>query len=62
MPLAAVADFGLCNFVWKESFVFYVQTMGSTWEGNVKIIDCKWVLSDYGQNASIIGMYNNLNA
>lgn len=33
---------------------------GSTWEGNVRITDCKWILSDYGQEASyIIGMYNN---
>lgn len=33
---------------------------GSTWEGTVKITDCKWILSDLGQNAStIIGMKNN---
>ena len=40
--------------------MFLRSDYGSTWEGNVKIIDCKWILSDYGQNASyIIGMYNN---
>jgi hypothetical protein len=33
---------------------------GSTWEGCVKITDCKWVLDDNGREASsIIGMYNN---
>lgn len=33
---------------------------GSTWEGSVKITDCKWVLTDHGQESSnMIGMYNN---
>lgn len=46
--------------LYGRNLLFLRSDYGSTWEGNVKIIDCKWVLSDYGQNASyIIGMYNN---
>jgi hypothetical protein len=33
---------------------------GSTWEGGVKITDCKWILSDNGQKTSqIIKIHNN---
>jgi hypothetical protein len=33
---------------------------GSTWEGTVKITDCKWIINDDGQKASqIFDMQNN---
>ncbi|TLS52757.1 hypothetical protein FE782_09025 [Paenibacillus antri] len=36
------------------------EDYGSTWEGNVTVADCKWVISDDGQEASyLIRMQNN---